>query len=196
MCVLHKVLQLCRSWMKRVWGSGHDPSLCVPADAATELQVSNSRLADVEAAFTAQRSEVSPFVDGAAGSGSPTWGICWSHEIISVLLKTCTVMDSNTSSSVQFLLNSCCWCAQRFAVLHSWNHFNSFGLKCLLTTEELWFMHCVCESFHKWVMWSGEPRPPVQGFGLAFSVLLVNRLHFFFNYVSVTLLKRDTSESK
>lgn len=30
----------------------------ITADAATELQVSNSRLAEVEAAFTAQKSEV------------------------------------------------------------------------------------------------------------------------------------------
>lgn len=73
MCVLHKVLQLCRSCTKRVCDVlVVTPPSCVPADAATELQVSNSRLADVEAAFTAQRSEVSPFVDGAAGSGSPT----------------------------------------------------------------------------------------------------------------------------
>ncbi len=35
----------------------------VTADAATELQVSNSRLAEIEAAFATQKSEVRFFVD-------------------------------------------------------------------------------------------------------------------------------------
>lgn len=39
----------------------------ITADAATELQVSNSRLVEVEAAFAAQKSEVRLFVLGVEG---------------------------------------------------------------------------------------------------------------------------------